>query len=838
MAITATLLTEGADTTDGTSYATVSVTLTANRLYLLFLGIGDAAAGGADEAPSSVTSTGATWVQIAFDQRGTSSQAHAVFRTMVASNQTGAITVTFTNAQDALTWHVVEVNGIDTSGTNGSGAVAEVVTGEGTSTGSIALTGVTSGNASLGGVQMNSSTTANFTGFGADWAQVGTTQGVGSPSISSAVGFDVDGLASMPVNFAGAQAWSGAVIELVLAPVVVEDWPTITLQAAFTTNPGATPSWTDISEYLREVTVNRGRQRELDRFAAGRSQFILANEDRRFDPTYAAGPYYPNVLPMRRVRLSATWASTTYVIFDGYADGWEQRYEPPQEAVCVLSATDAFKVLTQIELPASAYEVETRNDSPAAWWRLGEPSGSTSLLDSIGSVHLTVSGAPTLGGAGLTVRDPDTAMVVNNTTDAARSTRGVATGVPLSIEVIVKTTIAFSGYIAGQGEVGAYSGSGLSLSVLNTGFVRFAIQTMTGSRSMDSTVAVNNGSPHHIVGTWDAAGLMRLYIDGTESGASGTVTGTLGGTQIVQIGGGIIATAPTFAMAMTGTVDEVAMYGSALSAARVLAHSQARATAWSGETSGARVGRILDAIGWSASERNIDTGVSTLQGADLGGDALSALQKIEETEQGRLFVTNDGKIRFLSRLSILSSPYTVSQATFGDSGAELEYGDLAYVYDDQLIYNEARVSRADGTVQVARDTTSQAQFLRRVRVVDGLLHQTDATSIDLANWIVTHYKDPLLRATNVLLEPSAGNETTHYPHALGRELMERVTVRRRPQNYGSAIDQETHVEGIIHEVRGMIWNTRWNLSPADTQVYWLAGVVGHSEAGVTTRAGF
>lgn len=214
---TATLLTEGASTTDGSSYATSAVVLTANKLYLLFIGIGDAAAGGADEAPSGVASTGATWVQAAFDQRGTSSQGYAVFRTMVGSTQaSSAITATFANAQDAMTWHVVEVGNVATSGTNGSGAIAEVVTGEGTSSGSLSLTGVSAGNATIGGIQFNSSTAANFTGF-TGWTAIGATQAVGTPSLGSAVGFSSTGGTTMTITLAGAQSWSGAIIELVHA---------------------------------------------------------------------------------------------------------------------------------------------------------------------------------------------------------------------------------------------------------------------------------------------------------------------------------------------------------------------------------------------------------------------------------------------------------------------------------------------------------------------------------------------------------------------------------------------------------------------------------------------
>lgn len=619
----------------------------------------------------------------------------------------------------------------------------------------------------------------------------------------------------------------------------------VTVEVAFTTDPGATPTWTDISDYVRKITTHRGRTGELTRFAAGRATIVLANEDRRFDPTYAAGPYYPNVVPMRRVRIRGTWSGVTYDVFNGYADGWAQTYQHPQEAMVTLSVSDAFKVLANIELAASSYEAEVRADAPVAWWRLGDPAAAATILDSIGTAHLTVLrdamgvGAD-LGSAGLVVRDPDTAMTVTDlagSATGAQRTGGVLTTAPLTVETIYKGTET-DGILVGQLAADESEGFMLTVGISGTaGRVRFFAVTAAGVSFVESTVAVNNGNPHHIAGTWAADGTLKVYVDGSDvtSGAASRAVATFVKTHVIFLGGGITT---TILDSLTGVHDEPAFYSTALSAARIAAHYQARATAFSGDTSGTRIGRILDWAGWPATDRNIDTGLAVLQGADLGGNALAALQKVEETEQGRLFVADDGKVRFISRDNLLKAPYNTSQGTFGDSGSELEYEDLNYRYDDTLIFNEPVVSRADGVAVRVRDATSQTRYLRRTRVLDGLLHTSDLVSIDLANWILIHYKDPLLRVTDLALHPTAGNETTHFPQVLDRELADRVTVRRKPQNLGATIDAEVLIEGIEHAISAVDWVTKWNLSPAETQVYWIAGVAGASEAGETTRAGF
>lgn len=606
----------------------------------------------------------------------------------------------------------------------------------------------------------------------------------------------------------------------------------VTVEIAFGSDPGAaSPTWTDVTQYLKKFTVHRGRADELAAFSAGQVQMTLSNEDRRFDPTYAAGPYYPNVIPMRRIRIRVTWAGVIYDVFNGYATNWRQLYDPPADAECVLEATDAFKVLGNISLRRSVWAQEIAADSPALWFPLDEPATATSVLDIIGGRSATLADGATPGQAGLVVRDPGSALLLPI---GGSANTGVVTApftaYPATFSAIIRVGTGFRGTFAQLLDSG-----GNSVMALNVDFVGGTASvdaaTQTNSNRVQGGPSLDDGNPHLVTATWDASGDVRLYTDGALVGGPLGITGTLNPPVRVSI-----ATSAGAAAAVT--VDEVVAFPSAVSAARVASWSASRATARSAELTGARVAWILDAAGWPAADRNIDAGTSTLQGADLGSTALAALQEVEQTEFGALFVTADGEVRFISRTSLLSAPYTTSQATFGDSGAELEYGDIEFEYDDKLIYNEAQVSRLDGTIQIASDSASQTKYLRRTKVISGLLQQSDSVSIDAANWIVAHYKDPILRVTGMRLEPSAGNESTHFPQVLGRELMDRVTIVRRPQNLGAAISQPALIQGITHTVTGLEWVTHWDLSPAETQIYWILGTAGFSELDQTTRLGF
>ncbi len=118
--------------------------------------------------------------------------------------------------------------------------------------------------------------------------------------------------------------------------------PTITLEFSPTTNPLAAPSWVNISAYLLAFETRAGRSYELGKIEAGTATIALDNADRRFDPAYTSGPYYGNLLPMRRMRLSATWSSTLYYLFSGFVEAWTPLQRGGSVVELEVPLVDAF----------------------------------------------------------------------------------------------------------------------------------------------------------------------------------------------------------------------------------------------------------------------------------------------------------------------------------------------------------------------------------------------------------------------------------------------------------------------------------------------------------------
>ena len=89
-------------------------------------------------------------------------------------------------------------------------------------------------------------------------------------------------------------------------------------------------TWTDIISDVREVSWQRGRQKDLDEVAVGTGSLVLRQKNSRtYDPTNTAGPYFP--LASRPIKVEAVHSSTTYSLFRGWAVNWHVTWNPDWE---------------------------------------------------------------------------------------------------------------------------------------------------------------------------------------------------------------------------------------------------------------------------------------------------------------------------------------------------------------------------------------------------------------------------------------------------------------------------------------------------------------------------
>jgi hypothetical protein len=242
---------------------------------------------------------------------------------------------------------------------------------------------------------------------------------------------------------------------------------------------------------------------------------------------------------------------------------------------------------------ATPYTTTVMADSPAGYWRLGETSGTTAA-DFTGAFPGTYVNGPLLGRTSLLPAESDRSVGLDGTNDYVRVANAPALNpaAELSVEAWIRPDkIPSAGTFASVvSKPEAYSlqfnGPKLEFTVMRGG-TRYRTQAPSG--------AVAAGQTYHVVGTYNGA-QTHLYLNGSDV-ASIALTGAVGSSTSALSMGSWSGTTERF----TGTLDEVAVYPKALSAARVQAHRSAGLTAPS-----ATVTAPTDPLATAASSTAID----------------------------------------------------------------------------------------------------------------------------------------------------------------------------------------------------------------------------------------
>ncbi|MFW3170537.1 PKD domain-containing protein [Geodermatophilus sp. CPCC 206100] len=243
----------------------------------------------------------------------------------------------------------------------------------------------------------------------------------------------------------------------------------------------------------------------------------------------------------------------------------------------VATGWAAVEVAAPTAAQGPRYADAVRADNPQSYWRLGETGTGTTAADAQGRAALTVGSGVKRGVEGATA-DRDTAYEFNGTAAATLST-GTATAAPNTFtqEAWFQTGSTTGGRIMGFGsaKTGASSTYDRQVYLDARGRVVFGVNVRflfwNLPTTVTSTASFNDGKWHHVAASMSSKG-MALYVDGTLVGSRTDVTSGQAYNGYLRVGsdkgmGGV----DTF----TGRIDEVAVYGTALTAAQVAGHAAA-----------------------------------------------------------------------------------------------------------------------------------------------------------------------------------------------------------------------------------------------------------------------
>ncbi|QIG38799.1 PKD domain-containing protein [Microbacterium sp. 4R-513] len=388
---------------------------------------------------------------------------------------------------------------------------------------------------------------------------------------------------------------------------------------------------------------------------------------------------------------------------------------------------------------ASTYRTAVRASAPTHYWRLGETLG-TKLYDDVGDAPGTLLSL-TLGASGALTNDVDAAVTsAGGSNPRMTTTDSESTTAATSVEAWVKTTSTRGGRIVGYGNSSTgTSASGLTDRVLyldTSGRANFAIND--GSyRTVYSRGSVNDGQWHHIVGTVGTGG-MELYVDGIRVGRDQSATTPKSYIGYWRIGAdqtGSFTNRPSDA-ALSGSIDDVAVYAKALTKGDVQAHYAAsgRTGSWTAapaDAYGAAVSTDAPDLYWRLNE----TASGPVRDFAVGGSTGNQSGSVTRSQPGA--ISGDTATTFNGLLSGLVVAQEATNAptaftaevwfkTTSTTGGKLVgFGNAASGLSTN--YDRHIVMQSNGRVSFGVNNGSQTSVVSPAAYNDGLWHYAVAS---------------------------------------------------------------------------------------------------------------
>ncbi len=140
------------------------------------------------------------------------------------------------------------------------------------------------------------------------------------------------------------------------------------------------------------------------------------------------------------------------------------------------------------------------------------------------------------------------------------------------------------------------------------------------------------------------------------------------------------------------------------------------------------------------------------------------------------------------------------------------------------------------------DSTSRDNYGQRVLTLDMFYQGDPAIPASAASWLLQTYKDPRSNAKTLSIIGNYSDERMR--QALSLEISDRIGIIERVtglnvSNGSSPTVFGYYINGVSMRIdMGNIVTTTYVLAPGYAFDYWILGIVGSSELGVTTRLGF
>lgn len=247
---------------------------------------------------------------------------------------------------------------------------------------------------------------------------------------------------------------------------------------------------------------------------------------------------------------------------------------------------------------------------------------------------------------------------------------------------------------------------------------------------------------------------------------------------------------------------------------------------YGGETTAARVGRILDMFGWPSADRTI-SGSRTLLPTNLGRSALDLIEEAGRAEAGRVYVAANGAFTVLAHTDGYTRPTRFTLADDAAAGT-VEFESLTTSPGYDSVVNRVTVKRDYPNVvdYTGEDGTSISDYGVRGAPDYAAPLESDTDAADLADFLAHRRSRPASRLDGVTFE--AVNVGAVWASILATELGDRVAARRTTTD-GRALSWTGTVEEIRHTITPDSWQVDLSTAPLD-----VLGLYGSADAFVVS----
>lgn len=583
----------------------------------------------------------------------------------------------------------------------------------------------------------------------------------------------------------------------------------------------ANPTWTEVTTYVRSITTHRGRSSDLDQFDTGTAQIVLDNRDRRFDPFYTSGPYYPNGLtPRRPIRIVGQIGGSTYEVFRGFVAGWPVTWsDAGYDSTVTIQCFDGLGLMANEVVPTDWPYFYTYGATPFAYWQLSDPRAANSSLERMGNYPWTFGGTGTNAAVFREGASASPATVGGSTyfeSYMAVPPWGDTANIPASITSNPPSSFTFSGF--------GWNPSGaawiievawtrrISVSISATGVLSVSCAVNAGGTLQTKRLDFNAGSlrfnagvPTHFVVVastttgpdWDT---LAVYINGQQ--IAGTTSTSVGGSLFLY---------QTYMNFQIGSFQEVAFWTRALTATEAQTIGRVAVSSLAESTS-ARMQRLLDTTDWPAALESFPASpVGTVAEIGSGTGVVPELQLVADSEGGELYVSKAGVLTMTARRDVFNATRSANvQATLsmaGDPG--INYGtELNIEYDADNLKNDITVNYSgDGEVNLYNDVVITGYGAAATTIETQLDSPTSALDLATLELGVEGVLVPQISPIDV----SPNTDPADWQTVLGLELLDRVEFQFSP-SVGTAFIRPALINAIDHQIEPGVWRTQLTLS--------------------------